>query len=206
MSVKRNEYYLLLNGETSGPHTLEELHQLWLAEKITLDTLYVQPGMQECKPVNLILNRVIGFRKDEPQAEQPAPEIAVNRRAVVVGFYCAAAIVIGMLVWVYITMFRTDDDPALRFNAGAQLTMTHLSIINRNDYDWTNVNVVLNGKPPAGYKCLVPSIRGGGYVDLSLIDFVDEKNFRFEPWRTTVDEIWVGDEKRGYRPVPVPRR
>ena len=58
MSAKRDEYYLLLEGETSGPHTLEELHQMWLDERITLETLFVQPGMKGCRPVNLILNQV----------------------------------------------------------------------------------------------------------------------------------------------------
>jgi len=76
MEHKPEEYYLLLNGDTAGPYTLADLHAMWMDDKITLDTLFVRPGMQKCQPVNLILGLVINYDPSKPVEVEPEEEKA----------------------------------------------------------------------------------------------------------------------------------
>jgi hypothetical protein len=202
MPSKRNEYYLLLEGETSGPHTLEELHQMWQAEKITLDTLYVEPGMAECKPVNTILNKVSGFKKPEaqrPEGEQLVLDIERVKMGRWVVRFCVAVAIVGLLIWSYYSIMRPAKAPPVPVFARIELSMTTLTVINRNAYDWEKKTICLNGKPPDGYKVNVPVLAVGGSMQIPLINFADTQGVRFEPWRLAVSEVWIGDEKEGYR-------
>lgn len=208
MAVKRDEYFLLLEGETSGPFTLEELHQMWQDEKITLDTLYVRPGMKGCKPVNLILNQVIGYRKPaateelKPRAE-PEIEFELEETSNLGGVYVLAAIGVGFLIWLLTAVSKPPPDPSLRLNADVEVSLTHLTVFNRNNYAWLETMVVINGQPPGGYRYKITALVPNGSAIISLPDFADGAGNRFAPWGMRVETVWIGDDKQGYHPFPL---
>lgn len=65
------DYYVLVNGEETGPFTLGQLDEMLRKQEITLETYYAQPGMSEWVPLS----------KNEPLLERFAPELLPNAAA-----------------------------------------------------------------------------------------------------------------------------
>ncbi len=202
MLARRNVYYLFLNGETAGPYTLEGLHEMWQEEKITPETLYVQPGMTRSSPVNLILNKVIGYQK--PVTTEAVPPVEKGETRSLSGAYVTAVIGIVLFCWAVGSARNPSRDPSRALNARIAESRARLSVVNGNDYDWKGQSIVLNGKPPQGYKHRILSLKPGESAAVWLTHFVDETGARFEPWRMEIKEVWIGDDKLGYRFFPPP--
>lgn len=200
MQPQREEYYLLINGETAGPYTLAELHRMWMDDQITLDTLFVRPGMRKCQPINLILGMVINYHEEQPvvvaakdEDEDPlTPLKRLFRRGVIV-------LILVMFVWVVGPWRDAAEKQTQIMRAVVIVKPADLNIYNESDFEWQEMSVHLNGQPPGGYKRKLGNLSPRAGLDITLLEFTDPSGASFEPWRMTVSEVWIGNEKLGYR-------
>ncbi|HEY1169810.1 MAG TPA: DUF4339 domain-containing protein [Verrucomicrobiae bacterium] len=212
MEPQREEYFLLVNGETAGPYTLAELHEMWMSDKITLDTLFVRPGMKKCQPINLILGMVINY---QTATAKPAPtEIAIEEESALAplkGVFRWGITVAIMCVFIWVIgpwRYRGEEQTQV-MRAIIEVKPADIRIINESDFEWNQMFVYLNGTPPSGFKRLLGNLKPGQQKDLILLEFNDSGGAPFEPWRMTVSDVWIGNEKNGYRtfrirqPLPV---
>ncbi len=202
MEPQREEYYLLINGDTSGPYTLGELHDMWMDDKITLDTLFVRPGMRKCQPINLIMGMVINYQAPKPAAavvvvadedENPlSPFKAVFR-------WGTMAVIAIVFLWL-INPWREDAEGESKImRAVVTVKPADLNIFNESDFVWDEMFVHINGQPPGGYKRKLAPLLPHTGKDMTLLEFTDPSRAPFEPWRMTVTDVWIGNEKVGYR-------
>lgn len=202
MEPPREEYYLLINGDTSGPYTLADLHRMWMEDKIKLDTLFVRPGMRKCQPINLILGMVINYHEEKPDAlavpvvdesENPlAPFKRLLRWGVIVG-------ILVVFVWLIGPWREAAQEQTQIMRAVVLVKTADLNLYNESDFEWSEMFVHLNGQPPGGYKRKLDKLAPGTSRDITLLEFTDSTGLSFEPWRMTVSEVWIGNEKLGYR-------
>jgi hypothetical protein len=203
MQPQREEYYLLINGDTAGPYTLAELHQMWMDDKITLDTLFVRPGMRKCQPINLILGMVINYHAAQPAEE--APLIIEEEEHPLAPFkgllrWGLMGVCLVLFVWL-IGPWRvaSESKKSEIMRAVVAVKPADLNIFNESEFEWREVYVHLNGSPPGGYKRKLNSLPPGMGKDLTLLEFTDTSGASFEPWNMSVTEVWIGNEKMGYR-------
>lgn len=201
MEHKPEEYYLLLNGDTAGPYTLADLHAMWMDDKITLDTLFVRPGMQKCQPVNLILGLVISYDPTKPEQTEPTVEevehpLAPFRPLLRWGL---VGLVLCLVVWAFFSSQEQTGPDVSVMRAVVQVKQADLNVFNESDFEWQDMFVHLNGQPPAGFKRKLTTLRPGHSVDMTLLEFVDPEGDAFQPWSMSVTDVWIGNEKRGYR-------
>lgn len=203
MRAKPDVYYLFHDGQTKGPCTLADLHEMWDAGQVTLNTLFVQPGPWRSRPLSHILEKVIGYQK--PAGGEIAPPVDEAKASITAATYFVTAVGIALLVWVLGPTLKPSPDSSRTLKAEVELVMTRVSVFNGNSYDWMGKTVVLNGKPPLGYKRKIAVLKSGEVMTLPLTDFADQTGFRFEPWRMLIEEIWIGDDQQGYQSFPPPR-
>lgn len=201
MEPKREEYFLLINGDTAGPYTLAELHTMWMDDKITLDTLFVRPGMQKCQPINLIMGLVISYDPNQAAAEEPKIDEDENPFTPFKGWlkWALLAIAIGLFGWLIVSNLRQAEVESLIMRAVVEQKPADIRIVNESEFEWQDVFVYLNGQPPEGYKRLLGNLKPNNSVELTLLEFRDPTGTPFEPWRMGVTEVWIGNEKIGYR-------
>jgi hypothetical protein len=202
MQPQREEYYLLVNGDTAGPYTLAELHQMWMEDKITLDTLFVRPGMRKCQPINLILGMVINYHAAQPaEAAPPAAEEEDHPLAPFKGILRWGLMGACLLVFIWlIGPWRGDSESQLQIMRGVvTVKPADLGVYNEREFEWQEVFVYLNGQPPVGYKRKLGNLAPGTGKDITLLEFTDVSGAAFEPWRMSITEVWIGNEKLGYR-------
>jgi hypothetical protein len=205
MEPKPEEYYLLMDGDTAGPYTLADLHAMWMEDKITLDTLFVRPGMHKCQPVNLILGLVISYNPAQPvltppvedEGEHPLAPFRPLLRWGLVG------LILGLTLWAILSSREQSGPDVLIMRAVVQVKQADLNIFNESDFEWQDMFVHLNGQPPEGYRRKLTTLRPGQSIDLTLLEFTDPAGDAFQPWSMSVTDVWIGNEKRGYRPFRV---
>jgi hypothetical protein len=193
-----DDFYLLIEGDTSGPYTLEKLHELWEEQRIDLKTLYVQPGMRQCRPIDTIVHRVIGFGQVAEAPEAVAE--AAPPRASLVPFWWAGLIVITLIAAWTMSSVSSARKAALRepLNAGVELGLADLKIANQNRFEWREIEVFLNEGPPQGYSARIPQLMPGDVTAIPLVNFMTKEGVRFEPWRMDVGRVWVGQGPKDY--------
>lgn len=202
MQPPREEYYLLINGDTSGPYTLAELHRMWMEDKIKLDTLFVRPGMRKCQPINLILGMVINYHEEKPDpyavpvVDETEDPLAPLKRVFRLGVVAAIFVV---FIWLIGPWREVSEKQAQIMRAVVLVKTADLNVFNESDFEWPEMYVHLNGQPPGGYKRKLDKLAPGTSRDITLLEFTDSIGTSFEPWRMTVSEVWIGNEKMGYR-------
>src|SRR5207244_9513220 len=97
-TMNEEEYFLLLEGETTGPFTLEQLQHLWFNKGIPLDTLYARPGLKECRPIDTLLHRIIAYQKAGLQ-EVAAPPPKRMSTAKWVTVYSLILVLLVIFLW-----------------------------------------------------------------------------------------------------------
>lgn len=208
MDPKVEEYFLLINGETAGPYTLAQLHEMWMDDKITLDTLFVRPGMRKCQPVNLILGMVINYSAAEPAVTVPPVEdetenpLAPFKPLV---SYAGIIIVFLLFIWVVWSQMHPPEAKVLSLRAYVKAKPADLNVFNESEFEWKDFVVYINGQPPNGYKRKLPTLQPGNGIDLTLLEFTDNYGIGFQPWTMSVNEVWIGNEKSGYRSFRIRR-
>lgn len=65
-------YYILVNNETKGPYSIEEVQTMFAGGEVGIDTLYVGPGMTEWTPLTNLLFQA------PPAEPQTAPPVAAE--------------------------------------------------------------------------------------------------------------------------------
>jgi len=201
MQPQREEYYLLVNGNTAGPYTLADLHQMWMEDKIKLDTLFVRPGMRKCQPINLILGMVINYNAAQPVAEVSPVEVEEHPLTPFKGILRWGLMGACLIVFIWLVgPWRSDREKQLQIMRGVvTVKPADLGVFNESDFEWQDVTVYLNGQPPGGYKRKLGNLPPGDGKDITLLEFTDVSGAAFEPWRMSVTEVWIGNEKLGYR-------
>ena len=202
MEPQREEYYLLINGESAGPYTLAQLHEMWMEDKITLDTLFVRPGMKKCQPINLILGMVINYHAPlAAPAVVAVPDDDENPWAPFRGLFRwgSVAVILVVFFWLVGPWRNEPGMEAQVMRAVVTVKPADLNVFNESDFEWQEMFVYLNGQPPAGYKRKITSLAPRTGKDLTLLEFVDASRMPFEPWRMSVTEVWIGNDKLGYR-------
>jgi len=201
MELKPEEYYLLIDGDTAGPYTLADLHAMWMADKITLDTLFVRPGMHKCQPVNLILGLVISYHPVPPAQARPVEEAAEHPLAPFRPLlrWGLAGLLLGLTIWVILSTREQSGPDALIMRAVVQVKPADLNVFNESDFEWQDMFVHLNGQPPEGYRRKLTTLQPGHSIDITLLEFTDPAGDAFQPWSMSVTDVWIGNEKRGYR-------
>lgn len=201
MQSQREEYYLLVNGESAGPYTLADLHQMWMDDKISLDTLFVRPGMRKCQPINLILGMVINYHAAQPVEVAPVVEAEEHPLSPFKGVLRWGLMGLCLVVFIWlIGPGRSDSEYKSDIMRGMVVVKpADLHVFNESEFEWQEVYVHLNGQPPGGYKRKLSSLPPGMGKDITLLEFTDVSGASFEPWRMSVTEVWVGNEKIGYR-------
>jgi hypothetical protein len=203
-AICEDQYYLLIEGETSGPFSLEQLQQLWLSKGIPLDTLYAAPGLKECQPVDTLLSKIIAYHKPEvaPPPAPPAPDPYAAAKWVAT--YSLIVTLVGGAIW-SISPFSRRARPLNVVEAAVEVTPIRVSLTNNDGQDWSEKTIILNDGPDGGYRYRIGSLRAGQTVHFSLIEFISPAGKRFQPWNMSVLEVWIGgggkDFKR-YRITP----
>jgi hypothetical protein len=181
---------------------------MWMDDKITLDTLFVRPGMRKCQPVNLILGMVINYNAVQPAVTAPPIEDeAENPLAPFKPFVRFAGIVVILIlfVWAIMEQMTPPEKELMSVRAYVRLKPADLNVFNESDFAWRDFNAYLNGQPPNGYKRKVGTLLPGSGIDLTLLEFTDSYGSSFQPWNMTVNEVWIGNEKVGYRSFRIRR-
>ncbi len=210
MDPKVEEYYLLINGETAGPYTLAQLHEMWMDDKITLDTLFVRPGMRKCQPVNLILGMVINYHAPDPAAIAAATPVEDETENPFAPFkpvlrYAGIITILALFVWAVMSQIQPPDDKVVALQAYVKVKPADLNVFNESDFEWKDFVVYINGQPPNGYKRKLPTLPPGNGIDLTLLEFTDNYGTGFQPWTMTVNEVWIGNAKSGFRSFRIRR-
>jgi hypothetical protein len=198
--MTNNEYFLLIGGESSGPYTLEQLHELWLKEPFPLDTLYVRKGMTECRPIDEILHVIIAFRKAPPKPLPPPRKLSRTAFALRVGACALLILGAGVSIWL---RNRPEPPPPDVVRALVEVSKINVTIVNFDLDDWTEKTLCLNGYGPEAFKCRLASLKARDTVTLSLTRFVNDQGDRFEPWNTEVSEVWIGGGGKDFHRFPV---
>lgn len=203
--MNEEEYFLLIDGETSGPHTLEQLQELWFSKGIPLDTLYARPGLKECLPIDTLLEKIIAYKKHvpEPKLPPPPPPPEVTRKWLAT--YWAVVVLLVVFLWSIAPFITKRFKPANVVNATVQTSAIRMTLTNNDGEDWTEKIISLNDSPPQGYQCRLNGLRAGATLNISLIDFINPEGLRFQPWNMTVTEVWIGGggkEFKRFRIVP----
>lgn len=201
MANQVDEYYLLLKGETSGPFTLEQLHDMWMADKITLDTLFVRPGMSKCQPINLILSKVIN--PEEPEAEAEAADKAAAKEEKESGPWfeiVSIALALCLLIYGFRSLSHPSASPEREHFANVELQLSGIVVRNMNDFDWKDAWVYVNGRPPDGFRYQIKSLPTKESINIPLLNLADTNGLPFNPAIMNVQDVWIGDDIQGYRP------
>lgn len=204
MRSKLEVYYLYQDGQTTGPWALEQLHEMWDEGRIMADTPYVQVGVWRKQPLSKILNKIIGYRKTA-QAEISLPDEEPQATSLR-GTHIATGAGLAFLIWLIASTVKPPENPSRALKAEVQEIRARLNVINWNNYDWRDETIVLNGAPPKGYKRVIRFLPAGESMSLLLTDFANPTGARFEPWSMPITEVWIGDERQGYRSVPPPAK
>lgn len=193
-----DEHYLLINGETYGPFSFEQLHELWQREELPLDTFYVRKGMREVRPLEEILNQIIAYRRPEPEAlQRPSlpdrinPKLVVLISLVIAGLY---ALLSGLKA-----LYYQPEHVAQVVQAEIQASPVELIIVNHDSLDWTNKVALLNNNLPGSYLFHIAHLGAGKSLKVSLIGFKDGEGRPFEPWKEPVLQVWIGGNGHDYR-------
>ncbi|MGO8929944.1 MAG: hypothetical protein ACLQU3_24005 [Limisphaerales bacterium] len=129
------------------------------------------------------------FEDDEAGIiQQPAP----SRRSKIAG--CGCCLIIALAVVGTVVNCRDNEKPASErkvLNASVSVGSDTLTVVNKDDFDWENVHVWLNGRPLDGYKAQVAVLRAGGRKQLSFFEFTNENGDRFSG-NMKVIEVWIG--------------
>jgi|GEM_PF-6080434 len=188
------EYFLLIDGETYGPYSPKEVRELWDRQQVPLDTFYVRKGMKEVRPLDEIINLVIGLREPEPATPPPPPppRNRINPKMVMVvllligGLYALLSGVNGIF-------FPAEKEMKV-VRAGVQVTPVSIKITNNDVFDWNDMLIRLNDFDPGVHQYKLAHLTAGRSVTLSLVTFTDGAGRHFEPWKETVLAVWIGGE------------
>lgn len=202
--MKLDEHYLLINGETYGPFTFEQLHELWQREELPLDTFYVRKGMREVRPLEEIINQIIAYRRPEPEApvrkmlpDRIHPKLAVLICLVLGGLY---ALLSGLKA-----LYHPDYQEAVFVSAEVRVTPVRIQIVNTDTFAWTNKLVRLNDNTDGAFQFRVIYLDSGKTLTTSLINFADGSGRRYEPWKETVLQVWIGGGGHDFHRI-IPQR
>jgi hypothetical protein len=73
------KYFVLIEDNESGPHTLAKLHEMWSKGEIWEGTLFAQSGMEEWKPLSEILSKIKDYKKKLPKARETISPLDSNQ-------------------------------------------------------------------------------------------------------------------------------
>lgn len=75
--------------------------------------------------------------------------------------------------------------------AGVYYTGTQFEVENRNDYNWTDVIISINGKKSIGYVFKTRVMPPGETLTIGAANFCDSRGTRFNPFTQKPLEVWV---------------
>jgi len=206
--MKRNEFYLLQDGDTQGPFTLEDLHKMWMEERLTLDTLYLQPGMKRCQSIDAILDRIVAYKKAVPQERPPKPKLpaypisAAERHRSKWSKIRLLIVSLAFLVVAVFAVVQSARERAITLHPEIECLAFNIRFTNQDKKEWLDLTVWLNGSPPNGYAHRISRLKTGKSLVIPLRDFLDQRGTRFEPWRMKVREVGIVDGDGHYKTYP----
>jgi len=197
--MEAEEYYLLIEGETYGPYTLEQVQKLWHETQIPLDTLYIRKGMTEVRPLDEVINQVIAYQKPLPQPPAPPPlDSPAVARAKRIFRWTLVSLSVAAVVFSIKTAYFPEVIPPEPMSAGVTVSRAQIKVINNNHYAWTNRWVRLNDNGTEAFEYRIRRLEPGKTLNIPLVIF-SRRGRHFESWREPVTNIWVSENETTFK-------
>ena len=115
------------------------------------------------------------------------------------------AIVCLALIWKF-NPARPKPPPEHVLHARVEVSAVEFRVENLSLFDWTNVVVRLEGNSPDAFQARIGNLAAGASTKMPLTSFADATGKRFEPWKSTVSEVWLGGDAYEFRKFPFARK
>ena len=124
--------------------------------------------------------------------EQARTSLTVRQKAIAVG--CAIVALLAIVALVGACGANTDNEPPKLSALVFPLEGAQLEIQNLDDFDWTDVTLILN----SDYRTTTSIMEANTTYTVGLATFTKSDGTRFNPWTQTVLNILIRSNEGSY--------